>query len=417
MKLLINICSHDGIVSHYNGVGTMTTRYIKTFTKICEDMKIDYDLNLFTPEYAEDSFGYNASVYKEHKNMPNTKIYQIDNGSNKKVNFGTTDNWKVLCENTAKIINKIDKTKYDKVLTICNDTPFCCLINKLECSDNHIKVLILHSSIKIHQVDSAIEGSEKQYNDRLNWELEGINYINKEKNSYLGSICKYFENHLIKEYGLKKNKVLNIYNGELLYETKKPKYSEESKKLFKELENKESLIIAFGRAEEYKNLDKCFELGHALNITSIVVAQLYYKGQPIQKDLEKQAKKYNGILYIDPPFDLPKYILNTFKGKIICLVPSKKEIMGLIINETRKFKRDNILVVSNNIGGLSEQIKTGYDGILVNLDNIEEAKEIISKYFNEKDIKRMSKNSIKTLEDKYDFYKISKNFIEKIVKI
>ena len=62
-----------------------------------------------------------------HQNMKNTKIYQIDNGSNKEINFGTIDNWKLLSENTAKIINEIDKTKYDKILTICNDTPFCCL--------------------------------------------------------------------------------------------------------------------------------------------------------------------------------------------------------------------------------------------------------------------------------------------------
>ena len=34
MKLLINICSHDGIISHYNGVGTMTLKYIAIFSEI-----------------------------------------------------------------------------------------------------------------------------------------------------------------------------------------------------------------------------------------------------------------------------------------------------------------------------------------------------------------------------------------------
>ena len=416
MKLLLNICSHDGIISHYNGVGSMTIRYIKTFIKLFNELNIDYDLNLFTPEYSIDSFGYNKKIHLEHKKLHNTMIYQIDNGSNKKVNFGTVDNWKLLCKNTASIINKIDKRKYDKVLTICNDTPFCCLINELKCSDNHIKVLILHSSIKIHKVDSAIDDSEKNYLERLNWELKGIDYINKEKNSYVGSICKYFENHLVNEYHLHKDKILNIFNGELLSEKKILTFSKEAKEIVKSLDKYDSLIISFGRAEMYKNLDVCFQLGAKLNITSLVIAQLYYQGQPIEKVYQKNAKQYNGLLYIDPPFDLAQCILNTFNGKIICLIPSKEEIMGLIVNEVRKLGKENIMIVANDIGGLSEQIITGYDGVLVNLENLDESVRVIKKYFNEKDIARMSHNSCKTLKQKYDFSKIVKDFLDDVIR-
>ena len=416
MKLLINICSHDGIISYYNGVGSMTQKYIETFKKLCDNLKIEYDLNLFTPEYDSTSFGYNKTIHEKHEKSKNTTIYQIDNGSNKKINFGTIKNWEKLCKNTAKIINKIDKTKYDKILTICNDTPFCCLINKLKCNDNHIKVLILHSSIKIHKIDSAIKNSQKHYKERLKWELKGINYINKEKNSYIGSICKYFENHLIKEYHLNKNKILNIYNGELLENNDIKNYSDKSKKIVKELSKFKSIIISFGRAEEYKNLDICFPLGKKLNIPSIVIGQLYYKGQPIEKEYLKAAKKYNGILYINPSFDLAKCILNTFSGQIICLVPSKEEIMGLVINETRKLQKDNILIVANNIGGLKEQIINGYDGVLVDLNNLDESAKTITKYFNKEEMKRISKNSIKTLEERYNFYKIAKKFLEDIIR-
>ncbi len=415
MKLLINICSHDGIVIYYNGVGSMTIRYIESFVKVCKDLKIDYELNLFTPEYAKDSFGYNGDIHEKHLNIKNTKIYQVDNGSNKKINFGTVENWKTLCKNTANIINNIDMTKYDKVITICNDTPFCCLINELKCQDNHIKVLILHSSIKIHKVDSAIKDSEKNYFERLNWEMDGINYINKEKNSYVGAICNYFKEHLVKEYNLNENKVLNIYNGEILkYNSKK--YTKGSRELFKKIKNFKSIIIAYGRAEEYKNLDACFKLGKILDIPSIVIAQLYFKGQPIEKEYKKVAEENNGTLFIDPPFDFPKYILNKFKGEIICLVPSKEEIMGLIINEVRKLKKKNILIVANDIGGLKEQIITGYDGVLVDLNDLNKSKEIILKYFNKKDIRRMSINSQKTLKEKYNFNKISKEFIEDIIR-
>ena len=137
MKLLINLCAHDGIISHYNGVGTMCIRYIECISKILDEMSIDYQLNLFTPEYKNDSFGYDSSIKEKHSLKSRIKIYEIDNGSNGYVNYGTIDNWKKLCQNTAKIINEIDYSKYDQVLSIYNDTPFACLANYLNNAENH----------------------------------------------------------------------------------------------------------------------------------------------------------------------------------------------------------------------------------------------------------------------------------------
>ena len=56
MKLLINLCGHDGIISHYAGVGTIVKRYIEVIRKILDDKKIDYHLNLFTLEMKQKKF-------------------------------------------------------------------------------------------------------------------------------------------------------------------------------------------------------------------------------------------------------------------------------------------------------------------------------------------------------------------------
>lgn len=416
MKLLINLCGHDGIISHYNGVGTMCMRYIKTFTKVLSDLNIDYDLNLFTPCYNKDSFGYNDIVEKQHKKLNNTKIYKVSNGSNGTINYGTIHNWKELCKNTANIINSLKLNNYDKVITIYNDTPFACLANYLNIKDNHITVSILHSTIKIHEVDSAIENSEIFYNERLNWENEAINFINNSKNSYMGVIGEFITEHLIKEYNLNPKKILKLYNGELL-EIEKYNYSKECKKLFLKIKDLDSIILSFGRAEKYKNLSATFKIGKALNIKPVVIAQLYYKEQPIMLEYKKDAEKYGGILYINPPFDFAKYLLNNFKKNIICLLPSKKEIQGLIINEIRKLNKKNILIVANNINGLKEQIEDGYDGIIVDVDNIEESSKKIKKYDDEEKIKELNENSQKTLNLKFNFYKNVKNFILEILKL
>ena len=118
MKLLINLCAHDGIISHYTGVGTIVDRYIQTFNYILNKMSnIEYKLNLITPEYKKDSFGYSYIYEKNHKNIENSKIIQISNGSNGKVNYGTIDDWKKLCENAKEYINNLDFNNYDFTLT------------------------------------------------------------------------------------------------------------------------------------------------------------------------------------------------------------------------------------------------------------------------------------------------------------
>lgn len=408
MKILINLCAHDGIISHYTGVGTMVKRYIKTIAKILDDKKIDFELNLFTPEYNNDSFGYSDEVKELHQIY---NIYKVSNGSDAKINYGTLTNWEKLCENTAKIINEIKISEFDKVITICNDTPFACLQNKLAKSKNHSTVWIPHSTIKIHEVDSAIPNSEVFYNDRLLWEQNAIDFINDNANSYIGGIGNFIKKHLIEEYSLKKSKIIDVYNGELIDEKFNNLFNKENDEYFKKISNDKPIMLSFARAEEYKNLQSTMYLGSKLNITTIVIAQSYYKEQPILDEYRELAKETNTKLFIDPPFDFAKYILHNFTNDIILLVPSKKEIMGLVINEIRKLRKDNILVVANDIDGLNEQIKDGYDGLLVDLSNLEDSKKKIEKYFNKEKMSLLCSNGYDRLKKDYNFEKNCGKFL------
>lgn len=418
MKLLINLCAHDGIISHYTGVGTIVDRYIQTFNYILSKMTdIEYRLNLITPEYNKDSFGYSNIYDKNHRQIKNLEIIQISNGSNGKVNYGTIIDWKNLCENTKKYIDNIDFNDYDLVLTICNDTPFACLNNILKDASNHYKIWIPHSTGKIHKVDSAIKDSEKMLGQRIEWEYNAINYINKDNNSYLAGTSQYISRHLIEEYNLDKNKLITFINGELLSQNTFYEETEKMEKLFTEIEDEENIIFAFGRAEEYKNLDACMYLGYKLNIKPVVIAQPYFDGQPIIEDYKRIAEKTNTKLFVNVPFDFPFYILNHFKNNIIMLIPSKKEIFGLIINQVRRLNKNNILIVANDIGGLHEQINDGNDGLLVDLDNIDESANKIRKYFNKDYLIRFNEKSKQKLNDFYNFEKICFHFLEFFTKL
>lgn len=413
MKLLINICSHDGIISYYTGVGTMVKRNIKALIKYVNENNIDYHINLITPEYNPDSFGYSEKIYNEHASLENTSIIQISNGSNGKINYGTPSHFLKLSENTAEFINNIDISNYDKVITLLHDTTVSGVIERLNIDSKHKKVWIPHSTVKIHKVDSAIEGSLNFYKDREEFEQSAIDFINKDENSYIGAICEYVKQHLVNDYNLNESKALMITNGEI-FDEKILSFSKECDELYKKIDELDSILISFGRAEEYKNLESTMVIGKKMGIDTVVIAQSYYKEQPILDEYRSIAKENNTHLYIDPPFDFSKYILNKFDKPIIALIPSKREVMGLIVNELRKLNKDNILVVANSVGGLVEQIEDGEDGVLVNLDNINESKEKILKYFNKDKMKELNKNAQITLKNKYDYTKNFNKFINKL---
>lgn len=413
MKLLINLCAHDGIVSHYAGVGTIVKRYIEAFQHILNNKSVDYDFYLYTPEYNDDSFGYSEATCKMHENL---KIFQIPNGTGGKLAYGTPDNWKILSYNTASIINEFDMDKYDVIITIANDTPYADMLRMLNKNKKHIKVWIPHSTGKIHLVDSSIKNSEMILNDRLKWEENAIDYINNTENCYLGITGRYIGQHLVDEYNLDKEKQVDIINGEIL--SRPTKYFEDDLtiELFNKIKNYDEIILSFGRAEKYKNLDATMEIGKRMGIQSVVIAQGYYKGQPLVEELKMKAIENNAIIFVDAPFYLAQYIVKNFNKNMILLIPSKKEIVGLIINEIRKLNKDNVLIVANDIGGMHEQINDGVDGILVNLNNLDYASKKIKKYFNIQKMKKMNEMSQKRLKDEYDFEKICEEFIFKFLR-
>ena len=418
MKLLINLCAHDGIISHYTGVGTIVDRYIQTFNYILSKMPdIEYKLNLITPEYNKDSLGFSNIYYENHRKIKNSEIIHISNGSNGRINYGTITNWKNLCKNAKKYIDSINLNNYDLVLTLCNDTPFACLNNILKDTSNHYKIWIPHSTGKIHKVDSALKDSEKMLGLRIKWEYNAINYINANNNSYLAGTSQYISRHLIEEYNLDENKLLPFINGELLSQNTFYEENKEMENFFTEIENEKNIIFSFGRAEKYKNLDACMHLGHKLNIKPVVIAQPYFDGQPIIKYYRGIAEQTNSKLFVNVPFDFPFYILNHFKNNMIMLIPSKKEIFGLIINQVRRLNKNNILIVANDIGGLHEQITDINDGLLVNLDNIDESANKIREYFNKKSLIEFNKNSQEKLKNYYDFEKICFHFLEFFTKL
>ena len=410
MRLLINICAQDGIISHNSGVGTMVSRYVDSFIKICKDNKISYQMNLITPEYNEGGFGYSEYRKDSNENMDNISIYSVSNGTEGKKFFGKKENWEILCRNAGKIINSIDFNSYDYVITLANDTPFAKLLKIANKPDNHYLIWIPHSTTKIHCSDFT-----KDDYDRIDWENDIVSYINKTKNVYMGIIGEFVKNHLIEEYGLDKDKCLDIYNGEILSKETEYDLSEEAKEVFEKMNLDSEIVLAFGRPEKYKNLDSVMKLGKLLKKQTIVITQEYFPGMPYVDYLKELAKETNSLLYVNAPFNLPQYIINNYQGKIILIVPSLREVAGLVVNEIRKMNKENVLLIANSINGIKEMVNDGVDGTLVDLDNLEESKKKIINCFNKEYMEKVREGAIKRLKKDFDFEKNCRVFLESLI--
>ena len=141
----------------------------------------------------------------------------------------------------------------------------------------------------------------------------------------------------------------------------------------------------------------------------------YTETMQIIKDYENLAKETDTLLFVDAPFNFPQYIIKHFNKEMILLVPSQKEIMGLTVNEIRKMNRNNVLIVANNIDGIKEQVNDEYDGILVDLDDVESSKNKVLNKFNLKTIKKLNEHAQNTLINDYNFEVNCNDFLKELL--
>ena len=389
----------------------MVVRYIKTILKYLNSSSIEYEINLVTPVYNSNSFGYSKTTKEIHQNLKNVNIIEIDNGSDGKTGFGSVENWETISKNTADYLNGLNFSDYNQVITICNDTPFAGLAQYLKKFNNHKLVWIPHSTTLIFPNENLFDVKKE-----IEWEQNSVNFINKTSGYFVGSICNYMKKHLIENYKVKDSKILEITNGEI-FEQEEFAESQELKNLFEKINKYEQIVFSFARAEKAKNLESVMMLKEELKIPTIVIARTYGEHLPIIDDYEFLAKKYNCDLFVDPYYNFSKYILKHFNKKMIVIIPSTQEPMGLIINEVRKLNRDNILIVANNCGGLTEQIEDTKDGLLIDLNNLKLSAKKIKKYFNKTDMALMNKQSQKTIKEKYDITKNMSNLLNQLLEM
>lgn len=434
-KVKINLLAHDGITSRYTGVGRIAFDSLRI---LCEDKKISrlaHSINAITGKYNDKCLGFSQAIKDRSLKLlsrKNGRLLEALNGSHGDISYGDVSNWHDVSISSASLLYNLSKQgPNDLNINLCLDTPFAQVASFFQQygddeQKKHIFVWIPHSTVKIHKVDSAIQGYKDYFDQRLKWEQEAIELANKSDRVFIGFIGKFMRNHLINEYSCKPEKLLDFTNGIDVDNQRFTKHIgnseiEEVLDRFKIPKDKD-LMISFGRLEPYKGFDSTIKIGGRLDqntIVTVLLAQPYSQQDPIIRKYQQMFRRYNpnGVFISKYDFDLPHILLRWSRTKLL-LVPSQAEPFGLIPEEARLYKNPNLRIVAMNKDGFPEQINDGIDGFLTDFTDTEKSSEKIKAVLTlpNKEVKKIAEAGYVRAISNYDLANNLNRSISKIIK-
>lgn len=340
--------AEDGVFSLRGGVGVIAQNFIMGFKKM--DTNFNIKLSVFTIRPKKNILGIDlvfCNKVKKICNLTGGQLIYVDSLRKKNSPYFSWDDWshynKILSKKIKAIINKDEFT-----LIIANDGIF----GNLNISGDNVAFLWIP-----HSLSSAHRQSYLNNSRRLQWEKGIIDNINNSKKSYVGYLSD-FTKELLKN--VKKEKLIYTPNGFDLDFVKK--YIKSQKYIKEYLERRgipinKKLVIAFGRADEYKGLDLAFKKmlsyekkGYAgiLIASKFNEEQIVYTVQDRIKKIAKENPESKVRLFFGYEFLLPKYLIQYKNTKILLHLPVRDycplvPIEAFLLNPKLKIINSSIL--------------------------------------------------------------------------
>lgn len=417
-KLNLFYVTYDGVKSLYCGVGSDTQIMLSSLDYIEKSIaKLGYELELHMlyAEVPRKSIAYSEEVYNISKtklDRKNIKLYELKQGENVINPFGTIETWRNMCESASKIIKEVGGD--DLSIVIANDTPFAKLCAMFNENKNVYVIWRTASTQKIWDHPSF-----KVESGFIEWEYYAANGANESENVFIGANCRFMKEHMINDWSVREEKIILLTNG-----VSKDYFNEniiisqeEILKLLEEnnIPTDKKLFISFGRAIWYKGLDIACKVGEKLSkefddVYFLVFASNFGIKESIEH-IEELNKIFNvdiskGRLFTEYKFDLPQKLMQWQNTRMVGVF-SRREPFGSIPSEVRTVGPDKVVVVTSDVGGLSEQIEHGKNGYLVNPENIEEVIAVCREGLSLTDIeaKKINQRAKEKVESDYIFFK------------
>jgi glycosyltransferase involved in cell wall biosynthesis len=180
-------------------------------------------------------------------------------------------------------------------------------------------------------------------------------------------------------------------------------------KKYLEIKGEKNLLF-FGFIRDYKGLDVLLEaiaiLKSRLKFKLIIAGEFYSNEAKYVKLIDKLELKDWVILHSDfIPQNKVKYY---FSACDVVVLPYKSATQSGIVQIANNFNKP---MISTNVGGLSEVIKDGETGYLVEKEDPQQLADAILKYYSENKEKEIS-DKIRIERENYSWNKFAKGMME-----
>lgn len=413
----------EGVNTWVAGVGSVINANMLSLPGVVRRMREEYDVELSvffgTPAATPKVRGWNPKQLELAEKLAaetGGRVFLLPNQTDGSENFGNLDSWKVISGAGAAIAIDLGR-QYDKVVTLAHSshpfalTPIYIDMQAEAAGIDATSVFTIHSTA-IQDRTYNFKGEKFPDPERIMVEAMAVQWAKFTHRIKLGCISHYMGEHLVKSHGADPSTLCPTMNGidlsnpifELLPEAKK-----EAKLKEAGIPTDKPLFFSWGRFVHEKGFDICLDLVNRLGgaLHPVIVGMTDHSPEYPQQMIDyAKEHRIEASIIVKRDWDLVMSLAQWKHTKLVGILSRYDEPHGLTVNEARYHARNGgpVVMVSNR-GGLPEQIDHGVDGLIANLDDLDETTAMLKDFltWSEEKCAQVRANAVETLKTKFSF--------------
>lgn len=355
--MLLTVCMHDGFYGCGTGAGVANRAFLEALITLDRDE--DLDLVILPIEISTDSTEYDRAWHTQSLQLvehAGGRIIPVDNGTGRTTRWGGFPAFQAAAKHAAQTLTEVASQPgtHRRRLLIAHDVPFYGLATTLPTDMVTDLVLVAHSTAGIHCPDDRA---------RVAWEAQGLRHT-AELGGRIASISEHMRNHLVRDYGLPTESLIDLPIGLGPTDWARPVPTDHALPQAA----RDGFWLAMGRAVPYKGFDDLLDALHVLRDADgprpphLILAAVTDAGQPTdyQHHLADRIESEHLDATLLTRFSVDLQNLFTHPALRAVLVPSRAEPFGRIPLEA--YAAGAAPVVATTAGGLSELVIDDHTG-------------------------------------------------------